>query len=152
MTRPCSCFPDRAANSERVTAVRHAMRTPRRFRRKKGRGSAQAARQRDIQGAARPHRSILLTDCMCWNSRNLYDSDVMRRDMLTLVEQGGGAWRWYAVIARWAGYAGSRRCFIRSKLAPGSAKPSVGKTSRIARSTHFIRSAMHPTRGGCRLA
>src|SRR5664279_4680615 len=82
--------------------------------------------------AAPRHRSILLTDFMSWNSRNLYDSDVMRRDMLTLVEQGGGAWKWYAVIARWAGYAGSRRCFIRRQAGAGSAKLSVGKTSRIA--------------------
>jgi hypothetical protein len=34
----------------------------------------------------------------------------------------------------------------------GSAKLSAGKISRIARSTHFIRSAMHRTPAGRRLA
>jgi hypothetical protein len=52
--------------------------------------------------------------------------------MLTLVEQGGGAWKGCAVIAQWVGRAGSRRFFIRRQVSAGSAKLSVGKTSRIA--------------------
>jgi hypothetical protein len=37
-----------------------------------------------------------------------------------------------AVIAQWVGCAGSRRFFIRRQVSAGSAKLSVGKTSRIA--------------------
>jgi hypothetical protein len=55
------------------------------------------------------------------------------------------------LIARWAGYAGNRRLFVRRQVGARSAKLSVGRTSRIARSMLFIKSAMHRTRGGrCR--
>jgi hypothetical protein len=35
------------------------------------------------------------------------------------------AWKWYAVIAQWAGYVGSRRCCTRRQAGAGSAKLSV---------------------------